>query len=108
MKRQRNCKGDKVSIHSGEESGCEKDSEAYEGNGVMEYGNIGVLGFERINPSFHYSNLVRPACNLAVRLNAIAICHKAHRHSERVARVANSSLPVNDDQTAGAAGFFCE
>src|SRR4249920_410865 len=48
------------------------------------------------------------ACNLAVRLDAIAMCHKAYRHSERVARVANSSLPINDDQTAGAAGFFCQ
>jgi hypothetical protein len=46
-----------VSIHSGEESGCEKDSEAYERNGVMEYRNIGVLGFERINPSFHPSTI---------------------------------------------------
>jgi hypothetical protein len=57
LKRQRNYKRGKVSIHSGEESGCEKDSEAYERNGVMEYRNIGVLGFERINPSFHPSTI---------------------------------------------------
>ena len=34
-----------------------KISEAYEGNGVLEYGNIGVLGFKRINPSFHPSTI---------------------------------------------------
>jgi hypothetical protein len=32
-----------------------KISEAYEGNGVLEYGNIGILGFKRIHPSFHPS-----------------------------------------------------
>jgi hypothetical protein len=36
---------------------AQKDSEAYEGNGVLEYGNIGVLGFKRINPSFHPSTI---------------------------------------------------
>jgi hypothetical protein len=35
----------------------QKDSEAYEGNGVLEYGNIGVLGFKHINPSFHPSTI---------------------------------------------------
>ena len=73
--------------------------------GILE---VWVLNHQSIIPSFHYSNLLRPACNLAVRLDAIAICHKAHWHSKRVARVANSSLPINDDQTAGAAGFFCQ
>jgi hypothetical protein len=34
-----------------------KISEAYEGNGVLEYGNIGVLGFKRIDPSFHPSTM---------------------------------------------------
>ena len=34
-----------------------KISEAYEGNGVLDYGNIGVLGFKRINPSFHPSTI---------------------------------------------------
>ena len=56
LKRQQNCKN-KVSIHSGDESGCEKDLEAYEGDGVFEYRNIGVLGFERLNPSFHPSTI---------------------------------------------------
>ncbi len=31
--------------------------EAYKGNGVLEYGNIGVLGFKRINSSFHPSTI---------------------------------------------------
>ena len=35
----------------------EKISEAYEGNGVLDYGNIGALGFKRINPSFHPSTI---------------------------------------------------
>ena len=34
-----------------------KISEAYEGNGVLEYGNIGILGFKRIHPSFHPSTI---------------------------------------------------
>jgi hypothetical protein len=32
-----------------------KISEASEGNGVLEHGNIGILGFKRIHPSFHLS-----------------------------------------------------
>ena len=74
--------------------------------GILEYWVLN--DHQSIIPSFHYSNLLRPACNLAVRLDASGICHKAHWHSKRVARVANSSLPINDDQTAGAAGFFCQ
>ena len=34
-----------------------KISEAYEGNGMLEYWNIEVVGFERINPSFHPSTI---------------------------------------------------
>ncbi|HEX9270693.1 MAG TPA: hypothetical protein VGA01_00620, partial [Candidatus Binatia bacterium] len=36
---------------------AQKGSEAYEGNGMLEYWNIEVVGFERINPSFHPSTL---------------------------------------------------
>jgi hypothetical protein len=36
---------------------AQKDSEAYEGNGMLEYWNIEVVGFERINPSFHPSTI---------------------------------------------------
>jgi hypothetical protein len=36
---------------------AQKDSEAYEGNGVLEYGNTGVLDFKRINPSFQPSTI---------------------------------------------------
>src|SRR5262245_28193797 len=47
-------------------------------------------------------------CDLAVGLDAIAVCHQAHRHPERVARVANPPLTVDDNQSPGAAGFFGE
>jgi len=36
---------------------AQKDSEAYEGNGVLEYGNTGVLDFKRINPPFQPSTI---------------------------------------------------
>jgi hypothetical protein len=36
-------------------AGCSKRLRGVRGNGVLEYGNIEILGLKRINPSFHPS-----------------------------------------------------
>jgi hypothetical protein len=38
-------------------AGRSKRFRGVRGNGVLEYGNIGVLGLKRINPSFHPSTI---------------------------------------------------
>src|SRR5215510_8074449 len=89
-------------------AGCSKRSQRRDARRSMSGGVLSLyVDAKSVECNEAYESF-SAVCNLAVGLDTIAVCHRAHRHSDRVPRMANPPLAVDDDQPPGAAGLFCE